>query len=190
MWAAEHAETLPGRAGPDRVPGTRVGPPPAGVISQAAGRAGLGTPPAFGARGAGIIIIINFIITCILQCTCAIIISRVSHFTRARGSPPAKWPRRALWLCCRICLCAALRGGHGVACALVCRMFLICSCRASQACRRAMLAGVCIAELCVVCSRKQCWAVCTSLWYAALMRAGWHAPFACQSVRVCACERP
>ena len=114
LWAAAHAETPPSRVGPDRVPGTRVGPPPAGVISQAAGRAGLGTPPAFGARGAGIIIIIIFIITCILQCTCAIIISRVSHFTRARGSPPAKWPRRALWLCCRICLCAALRGGHGV----------------------------------------------------------------------------
>jgi hypothetical protein len=48
-----HAETPPSRVGLDRVPGTRVEPPPAGVISQATGRAGHGAPPAFGAGDAG-----------------------------------------------------------------------------------------------------------------------------------------
>ena len=40
VWAAVHAETSPSRVGLDRVPGTRLGPPPAGCMSsRAAGRA-------------------------------------------------------------------------------------------------------------------------------------------------------
>ena len=152
----------------------------------------MGTPPAFGAGGAGRIISSSsfFIITCIRQCTCTIIISRFSFHARAGGeAPPAEMVAPCFRPCCRLCLRAAPCRGHAIACTLACGLLLSCSQRMSQSRRRAMLERVCIAGLCAACIRKHCWAVCTSVCCAALMRAGWHSLFACQSVRVCVSEQ-